>query len=106
MRHKTPHVKRVQIAIILFAVVAFVLVAMISSWPATGAKAAPTVTPVIVQATATPIHLSLEWGQEVYILCYESAESSQPNGIINLDLYGSDNVKGACRPPGTFIGGE
>lgn len=56
---------------------------------------------VNAEKAPTDQHVILEWGETIHILCTQDAFDSQPNGIMNIDVTGSDNFAIACREPGT-----
>lgn len=57
--------------------------------------------PAFADTAPVDQHVILEWGQTVHVLCTQDAFDSQPNGITNIDVTGSDNLTITCRPPGT-----
>ena len=87
MKYKTPQVRRnyLYIAIILF-VIAIGIIGVVT---------------IRAETAPTDYQIHLEWGDTLHILCSEDAFNSHPNGIVNLDITGSDVMTMTCRPPGT-----
>ena len=87
MKYKTPQVRRhyLYIAIILF-VIAIGIIGVVT---------------IKAETAPTDYQIHLEWGDTLHILCSEDAFKAQPNGIVNLDITGSDVMTMTCRPPGT-----
>ena len=78
-------------ALLEIALVFFILAMIIMAWGAAiNAEKAP-----------TDYQIHLEWGDTLHILCSEDAFKAQPNGIVNLDITGSDVMTMTCRQPGT-----
>ncbi len=87
MIHKTKQVRQryLYIAIILF-VIAIGIIGVVT---------------IRAETAPTDYQIHLEWGDTLHILCSEDAFKAQPNGIVNLDITGSDVMTMTCRQPGT-----
>ena len=89
MIHKTKQVRR------NYKIIALVLILLAIAIGIIG------VVTIRAETAPTDYQIHLEWGDTLHILCSEDAFNSHPNGIVNLDITGSDVMTMTCRPPGT-----